>query len=311
MNKKWTTILVVAIILVFIGYMVFDVSLRKEKVIENKAVADSFSYTDQWAVSKVFEPDFGKLHSVAVSGDKNIILAGESYISEYTSDLKNIWTLKTEKPITSVTTSADTVFASTLETILVINGKGKLIAEFGPVEDSSIITSIAANKTFIAVADAQNKRVTILDKKGNIGKMIGLSGEPFIIPSPYFDVALTNDNKIYVVNPGNRRIEERSIDGSIIRYFGSPGMAPAGFCGCCNPAHFTKFPGGFVTAEKGLNRIKIYNENGEFTELVSSTNNFLPPVPLDVASDEGKVIYAANPADNKLYIFKRKAQEQL
>ncbi len=305
MNKRWSTILVIAIILVFIGYMVFDLSLKKENVSVNTAPVDSFGFTDQWMVSRVFEPGQGQLNAVAVS-DNSIILAGESFVSGYNPDLNVIWTLKTGKPITSVSVTEDTVFASTMETVLVITGKGTLVSEWGPIEDSSIITSISSNRKYVAICDAQNKRVTILDKKGTVVKMIGLSGEPFIVPSPYFDVALTADNRIYVANPGNRRIEERNADGTIIRFFGTPGMAPAAFCGCCNPAHFAIIPGGFVTAEKGINRIKLLNEKGEFTELVSSKNNFMAPIPLDIASVDGKTIYAANPADSKLYVFKRK-----
>ena len=65
-------------------------------------------------------------------------------------------------------------------------------------------------------------------------------------------------------------------------------------------------PEGFVTAEKGINRIKILNKKGEFVEFVNSKNSFVKSVPLDVASSDGKIIYAANPADSRLYIFKRK-----
>ncbi len=84
------------------------------------------------------------------------------------------------------------------------------------------------------------------------------------------------------------------------------GHAPGAFCGCCNPAHFAVIPQGFVTAEKGINRIKILDQNGDFVEFVSSQNNFTQSIPLDVASSDGKIIYAANSADNTLYIFKRK-----
>ena len=89
-------------------------------------------------------------------------------------------------------------------------------------------------------------------------------------------------------------------------YFGEPGTAPELFCGCCNPAHFALIPEGFVTAEKGINRIKILNKKGEFIEFVNSKNNFIKSVPLDLASADGKTIYAANPADSKLYVFNRK-----
>jgi hypothetical protein len=92
----------------------------------------------------------------------------------------------------------------------------------------------------------------------------------------------------------------------IISYFGEPGTAPDAFCGCCNPAHFIKTKTGYITAEKGINRIKILGESGEFIEFVSSKNDFAPSVPLDLASVDGETIYAANPSDSKLYIFKRK-----
>ena len=288
-------------------YLVFDMSLKKGKIADNKPPVDSSGFTDQWMVSKVFEPGLGTLNAVAASDNGNIILGGESFVSCSTDDEKVIWTLKTGKPVTAVSASGDTVFASTMGTIIAINGKGEIISEWGPFGDSAIITSVASNRSSVAFADAQNKIIIVLDKKGNVRKMIGLAGEPFYVPSNFFDVAFSVDNNLYIANPGNRRIETRKTDGTLIRYFGEPGMSPGAFCGCCNPAHFTVVPEGFVTAEKGINRIKILNEKGEFIEFVSSGNQFTPSIPLDLASYEGKIIYAANPGDGKLYIFKRKS----
>jgi len=96
------------------------------------------------------------------------------------------------------------------------------------------------------------------------------------------------------------------MEGDLKSYFGEPGTAPGAFCGCCNPAHFSVIPQGFVTAEKGINRIKILDRTGKFIEYVSSKNKFMASVPLDLTSIDGKSIYAANPADSKLYIFTRK-----
>jgi hypothetical protein len=92
----------------------------------------------------------------------------------------------------------------------------------------------------------------------------------------------------------------------MIEQFGGTGTAPEFYCGCCNPAHFTLFPGGFITAEKGINRIKILNNKGEFVEFISSVNKFTPSIPIDVASLDGKIIYGANPADSKVYVFNKK-----
>ena len=44
--------------------------------------------------------------------------------------------------------------------------------------------------------------VFILDKGGEVKKMIGQNDEQFVIPSPYFDVALDTDNNLYVANTG-------------------------------------------------------------------------------------------------------------
>ena len=136
--------------------------------------------------------------------------------------------------------------------------------------------------------------------------MIGQSDNRFIIPSPYFDVALFSNDLLYIANTGNHRIETWTTAGKFLEQSGVPGTAPDAFCGCCNPAHFAVVPTGIITAEKGINRIKIMDQRGKFIEFVSSKNSFTPSVPLDVASVDGITIYAANPADSKLYVFKKR-----
>jgi len=190
--------------------------------------------------------------------------------------------------------------------ILIISSRGEIKDEWGPFEDNGIITSVTSNNSYVAFADAGNKMLFILDKTGGVKKLIGQNDGQFIIPSPYFDVALNSDNTLFVANTGHRRVETRSIEGILKSYFGEPGTAPGAFCGCCNPAHFIIIPNGFVTAEKGINRIKILNKSGEFVEYVSSKNKFMPSIPLDLASADGNTIYAAYPADSKIYIFTRK-----
>ena len=74
--------------------------------------------------------------------------------------------------------------------ILVISSDGKLKDEWGPFEDKSFITSVASNRSWIAYADAGNKMVVILDKQGRVSRIIGQKDGQFILPSPYFDVAL-------------------------------------------------------------------------------------------------------------------------
>lgn len=306
MNKKWATITIIVLILVFIVYIVLDVVLKKEITPGNFTAIDSLGVSDQWIITKVFEPGKGQLNAVTVSKDGSIILGGESFILCYNSDFNLLWEYITEMPATALTVSGNNVFAAVQGIILVLNMKGEKVEEWGPFENNSMITSLASNEANVAFADAANKTVFVLDKKGVVKSLIGKSDEPFVIPSPYFDIALSSDNILYVSNTGKKRIEKRSIDGTLLSFFGEPGTGPGAFCGCCNPAHFTLIPDGFVTAEKGINRIKILNTNGEFIEFVSSVNHFVPPLPIDVASHNGTIIYGANPADSKLYVFIRK-----
>jgi hypothetical protein len=306
MNKKLATIIIVFILTVFLGFIVYDVAFKGEDKPPVSVAMPKFDAKDMWTAIKVFEPGYGKLKAVAVMSNGNIILGGDSFISAFDSELKPLWNNKTEVPVTGLSVWGDSVFASTQDLLLILNSKGEKLNEWGPFEDRAIITSVSSNRSYVAFADAGNRLVFILDKKGNVKYMVGQSGEPFIIPSPYFDVALSDNNTLFVANTGNRRIETRNINGTLLGYFGEPGIAPGAFCGCCNPAHFALVPGGFVTAEKGINRIKLLNEKGEFTEFVSSINDFVAPLPLDIASADGKTIYGANPADNKLYVFKRK-----
>ncbi len=306
MNKKFAMIFSVLIILVFIGYMIIDSIQPVDSSGNEAAKVNNDSFPDSWKISREFLVKEGSLKAVTVSPKGNIYLGGDSFVICYDKDINPIWNIKTANPVTSLSCYGDTIFASTQDLLLVISSGGAIKDEWGPFEDNGIITSVSANKSYVAFADAGNKMLFILDKKGNVKKLIGQNDGQFIIPSPYFDIAMNSENTLFVANTGRRRVETRTIEGVIKGYFGEPGTAPGAFCGCCNPAHFVVIPNGFATAEKGINRIKILSNTGEFVEFVSSKNKFTPSVPLDLASVDGKTLYAANPADSKLYIFTRK-----
>jgi DNA-binding beta-propeller fold protein YncE len=295
----------VLILVVFIGYIIYDTSgpARNEKKEETNTLSDTLP--EKWKISDELQVTEGSLKAVTVSPSGKIYLGGDSFVSCYQSDLTRLWSIKTPYAVTSLSNSGDTIFASTVELILIIGINGKLEDEWGPFEDKSFITSISSDKTRVAYADAGNRMIVSLDKQGRVEKIIGQGDGQFVLPSPYFDVAL-DTNSLFVANTGHRRIEKRSAEGRLISMFGEPGMAPGAFCGCCNPAHFIVTPNGFITSEKGINRIKVLGKSGEFIEFVTSRNRFVPSIPLDLASADGNTLYAANPADSKLYVFRRK-----
>jgi hypothetical protein len=306
MNRKLVTVLSVLVIIVFIGYIIFD-SVRPSGSAKGETKkAEVNEIPDAWMISNEFKVNEGSLKAVTVAPSGLIYLGGDSFVSCYNKDLKLIWNVKTTSPITSLSNTGDSIFASTMEQILIMNPAGKILNEWGPFEDSSLITSVSSNRKYVAFADAGNKLVFILDKGGEVKKIIGQNSNHFVIPSPFFDVALDSVNNLYVANTGQHRIETYTTDGVLKSMFGEAGTSPGAFCGCCAPPHFEVIPKGFVTAEKGINRIKILDKQGEFVEFVNSRNNFIKSVPLDLASADGVTIYAAYPGDSKLYIFSRK-----
>lgn len=306
MSKKTITILSVLVILAFIGYMIIDLIKPAEPAKADEAISNGEDIADAWKISGEYKVNEGSLKAVSVASSGNIFLGGDSFVSCYNNKMQLLWNMKAPSSVTSLSCWGDTLFASTSDQILVLSSTGKILNEWGPFEDSCMITSVSSNAKYIAFADAENKTVFILDKGGEVKKMIGQNDNHFVIPSPYFDVALDINNNVYAANTGLHRIETYTIEGVLKSQFGEAGTSPGSFCGCCAPPHFAIIPQGFVTAEKGINRIKILSTNGDFIEFVNSKNNFIKSEPLDLASADGITIYGAYPGDSRLYIFNRK-----
>jgi hypothetical protein len=306
MDKKLTTFFSLVIIVAFIGYMIYDSVRPAERTEPVSRQQRPDEPAEIWRVEKSVPVTEGRLKAVAAGDDGLIYAGGHSFISCFDRDLNKVWTSDPGFSVTALAVRGDSIIACTAEQVMVLDRQGRLLEEWGPFEEKSVITSVAVNNRYIAFSDAGNKIVFVLDRKGVVVSMMGQNNDQFIVPSPYFDVALDGSDNLYVANTGHRRIETRKISGEIIAQFGEPGTAPEAFCGCCNPAHFTLAPGGLITAEKGINRIKLMTADGEFREYISSADRFMASVPLDVSTSDGVALYAANPADSKLYMFVRK-----
>ncbi len=153
MNKKLATALIVLIILVFIGYIFYDVAFNSDKAEPKAKTAVSSENQDKWAVRGIIDPASGKVEAVTVMANGDLIIGGKSFIVCYDAENRLMWNKKTDKPITSITVSGDTLFASTAETILKYSQDGALISEWGPFEDSAMITSVSANRSFVVCSE--------------------------------------------------------------------------------------------------------------------------------------------------------------
>jgi len=158
----------------------------------------------------------------------------------------------------------------------VLDGRSNRLAAWQNLGDDAVLTSIAVSKNNVFVADAGNRIVHRFDTTGKLINRIGAKDADrnipgFIIPSPHFDLAVARDGLLRVVNPGRHRIEAYTFDGDLEFSWGRFSNTDVkGFCGCCNPVNFAILQDEtFVTCEKGLIRVKIYDPEGAFVGVVA------------------------------------------
>jgi len=207
----------------------------------------------------------------------------------------------------------------------VYDANGTRKAAWEGLGQRAVLTSIALGEQQVFVADAGNKIVLRYDTAGKLLGRIGKRDENrnipgFVIPSPYFDVAMAPDGLLRVVNPGGHRIEAFTTDGDLEFAWGKPTVNIEGFCGCCNPVNMALLPDGrVVTAEKGLPRVKVYDAEGRFVCVVAGPEVLAPTatateetrnghklLAVDVAADSRGRILVLDPAAGCVRIFEHK-----
>ena len=205
-----------------------------------------------------------------------------------------------------------TLYVGLKDHIEVFDSSGVRRAKWESPGRRTTLTSIAISGDDIFAADAGGRAVLRYDKSGKLVSRIGerdkdrnISG--FVIPSPYFDLAVAPDGLLRVVNPGLHRIEAYTFDGDLEFWWGKASTAIEGFSGCCNPVNFALMPdGGFVTCEKGLPRVKIYDIEGAFQSVVVGAdvlNTYGRGIIFDVAADSQGRILLLDPIKRVLRIF--------
>ena len=167
------------------------------------------------------------------------------------------------------------IYVGMKDHVEVYDGQKERLASWPSLGDRAVLTSIAVYKDDVFVADAGNRVVVRYDKAGNVVNHIGGKDEEknipgFVIPSPYFDLAVGGDGLLRVVNPGRHRIEAYTFAGDLEFWWGKASNAIEGFCGCCNPVNFAMLDDdSFITCEKGLVRVKHYDADGKFVGVVA------------------------------------------
>ena len=224
---------------------------------------------------------FKESRAIAVDANGAIYVAGDSAIRVFDSDGKRLREISLDSKPMCIAVDGGKIFIGAKSQIAVCNVATGQVTKWSAVGEKglfkkAIFTSIAVSKNDVFIADAGRRIVLHCDIGGTVINTIngkGSEGGGFAVPSPYFDVAVGSDGLLRVANVGRHRIEAYTFAGDMEFAWGKYSVDIDGFCGCCNPVNFAILKdGSFVTAEKGLARVKIYDAQGNFKCVVAGPN---------------------------------------
>lgn len=319
MKQKIIIISAIILLLTLVAFMVKDFFFSKpesrnpyEFELNNVRTGDTsmatFSETGQIKTS------LEEIHGIATDNSGKIFVAGKGGVERFDASGKLENKFKTDSTALCIALSGNgNIFLGMKDHLEIWNNSGKHLSTWASFGLNAVITSIAVKGNDVFVADAGQKVVYHCDIKGNLINKIGLkdpaTGVPgFIIPSPYFDLGISKDGNLWVVNPGRHSFEKYTSDGALLTSWSKASMAMEGFCGCCNPSNFAFLNDSlFVTSEKGIERVKIYNTDGTFLAIVATPDQFEAGTKgLDLAVDKQNRILVLDPVKKMIRIFESK-----
>jgi sugar lactone lactonase YvrE len=275
---------------------------------------------------KMIEP-----RGIAVGPEDRIYVAGDRLVHVFTPAGQRLQAIALEAGPRALAVGGPhhklpgRIYVAMKSHVEVYDPQGQRQAAWESPGEDALFTSIAVAESDVYVADARGRIVLRYSPEGkrlgSIGARDDLRQIPgFVIPSPFFDVAVAPDGLLRVTNPGGHRIEAYTPGGDLEQHWGQASFAIQGFSGCCNPVNIAILPDGrVVTAEKGIPRVKVYTGEGEFVCVVAGPESLLPNRAaneetrtdfklrvVDLAADSRGRILILDPATRSVRIFEAK-----
>jgi hypothetical protein len=272
---------------------------------------------------KMIEP-----RGVAVGPEDRIYVAGDHLVHVFTPEGQRLQAIALEAGPRALAVgtahhkSPGRIYVAMKSHVEVYDPQGHREASWESSREDALLTSVAVAESDVYVADARGRIVLRYSPEGKLLGSIGARDElrhipGFVIPSPYFDVAVAPDGLLRVTNPGGHRIEAYTPGGDLEQHWGESSFAIRGFSGCCNPVNIAILPDGrVVTAEKGIPRVKVYTAEGKFVCVVAGPEALLPSRAaneetrtehklrvVDLAADSRARILILDPATRSVRIF--------
>lgn len=242
----------------------------------------------------------GKLY---IAGDKAVVIYAEDFSPQGGFSLSGA-------PYCIAVSPNGILYVGMRDHIETFDSRGKNAARWSSIGKDAYITSISLGKDEVWVADAGSRSIIKYDQTGQaiavFGKKDKAKGVPGIIaPSPHLDVVAANGGSVWSTNPGRHIVDLYNADGSINRSWGKTSFESDGFSGCCNPTDIAVTTDGrFITSEKGLPRVKIYDAKGKFQGIVAGVETFAPNIAgLDLAADAKGRIFVLDTASKTVRVY--------
>ena len=274
----------------------------------------------------VIETGYRQPRGLCVDHRGWVWVAGDETVRVFKRDGNLLRTLLSDGPSYCVAVNPDDelIYVGKKDHVDVFGADYQLKTSWKSLGEKSVMTSLAVTDSQVFVADAGRREVVVYDLNGQVTQRFGQANEDqgfegMIVPSAYFDLCVSQDGLLRVVNPGRLRVDAFTRDGQYEFSWGEANNSLEGFCGCCNPCGLAVLPDGrFVTAEKGLVRVKIYNSDGGFEHVVAGPvdlNIRIEPKvcktpedctanALDVAVDQAGDIYVLDTEHAQVRVFK-------
>jgi hypothetical protein len=223
-----------------------------------------------------FRINLGSVNSLAIDDELNVYVLGDYQLQVYNKAWKKIIAFNVDSSAHCLAIDRNKlIYIGVDNHVEVYDLKGSKISSWESYSTDGYLTSLVTIDGNLYAADAESKVVLRYDLAGKLINTIGQKDkargiEGFIIPSMYFDVAAGPYKELWISNPGRHLLQNFTSEGELLSSWGTASMQIDGFAGCCNPVHFIILPdGSFVTYEKGLDRIKVYNPTGKFLCVVA------------------------------------------
>ncbi|HAQ21058.1 MAG TPA: hypothetical protein DCR40_17775 [Prolixibacteraceae bacterium] len=258
-----------------------------------------------------------KIHDWAgiTVSDSMIIVASANHLLKFDYSGKQIFGKQLIDTATCITIDENRqIWIGMSHYVVMYDINGTLVKRWNSFGDRALFTSLAVSGENVFVADAGNRIVYHCNTNGQIIRRIGEKNEQkeipgFIIPSPYFDVAIDDGGFLWAANTGRHTFENYNADGSLRTSWGVTSFKIEGFSGCCNPAHIAILDdNSFITSEKGMPRIKIYDQHGQFIGIVAPPAAFEGSLAPDITVDKQHRVIALDFERQQIRIFERKKE---